>query len=128
MEYGFNSWWLTQETKIQKHTAELVRAHGARYIMRPEFLLNYFALAPKKADIISSFKSIFPSAIGLQMGHRMREEAYHSVLNKVGEWKDYEPNRIKVLVGGLSNKLKADHKKIYDNAIDISDILQNIEN
>lgn len=128
MEYGFSSWWLTQETKIQKHTSELVKEHGARYIMRPEFLLNYFALAPKKADIISSFKTIFPSTIGLQMGHRMREDTYHSVLNKVGEWKDYEPSRIKVLVGSLSNKLKADHKKIYDNTLKVSDILQEIGN
>lgn len=112
-DYGYSTWWLTQETKVQRHTVDLVRANFSRYIMRPEFLLNYFALAPRKAEITKTFRSIFPSTIGLQMGHRMNEDLYHSVLNKVKDWADHDPSRVKVMVGDMSNKLKSDSMRIY---------------
>lgn len=121
IEYGYSTWWLTQETKIQKYTYELVKSNFARYIMRPEFLLSFFALSPKKVEVLNTFKTIFPTTIGLQMGHRMREETFHSILEKVREWNDLEPSRVKVKVGQLSDKLKADHMKRYDEDLNSLD-------
>ncbi|MBE0624549.1 MAG: hypothetical protein IH606_07055 [Burkholderiales bacterium] len=112
-EFGLLTWWLTHETKIQKHTVELVMKSGSRYIMRPEFLLNYFTLAPSKAEVVRSYKQIFPSTLGLQMGHRMREDMYHKVLEKVKEWKGMEPGRVTAKLNKLNDTLKADQQKIY---------------
>ncbi len=116
-QYGYTTWWLTQEILIQKHTSELVRRNGAKYIMRPDFLLNFLALSPKKAEVIRSFKSIFPSTIGLQMGHRMREDAFHLTLESVKEWQRLEPGRVVALTGALSDRLKDDQFKKFPNQL-----------
>jgi hypothetical protein len=116
-QYGYTTWWLTQETLIQKYTWELVRNNGAKYIMRPDFLLNFLALSPKKAEVIRSFKSIFPSTIGLQMGHRMREDLFHLTLEKVKEWKSLEPGRIVALSSTLSDSLKNDEFRKFPNEL-----------
>jgi hypothetical protein len=116
-QYGYTTWWLTQETLIQKYTVELVRKNGAKYIMRPDFLLNFLALSPKKAEVIRSFRSIFPSTIGLQMGHRMREETFSLTLEKVKEWRGLEPGRVIALTGALSDNLKDDQLRKYPNEL-----------
>lgn len=123
VEYGFSTWWLTHEAKVQRHTAEIVKSEGARYIMRPEFLLNFFALAPQRVEVLQSYKSIFPSVVGLQMGHRINEDIFHRVLSKVAEWKEFEPSRINVLVGDLSDKLKTDRLKVYEQDLDFDKLM-----
>lgn len=85
--------------------------------MRPDFLLNFLALSPKKAEVIRSFKSIFPSTIGLQMGHRMREDAFHLTLESVKEWQRLEPGRVVALTGALSDRLKDDQFKKFPNQL-----------
>ena len=112
-EFGYVTWWLTKETRIQKYTVDLVREQGARYIMRPEFLLNYLALAPSKADVVNTYKNIFPTTLGLQMGHRLNEDAFHKILAHVKEWKELEPGRVTAKLKKLNNTLKADDKRIY---------------
>ncbi|MBL8522998.1 MAG: hypothetical protein JNN20_04860 [Betaproteobacteria bacterium] len=114
-EFGLASWWLTQETRIQRYTVNLVIEQGARYIMRPEFLLNYFAMSPSKVDVLNTFKGVFPTVLGLQMGHRMRDEAYHQVLEKVTEFHTLEHGRRTAKMQQLSDNLKADSRRIYNN-------------
>src|SRR5262249_40123754 len=47
-EFGLSTWWLTDESTILSRTKELVRSHrGERYMMRPEFLLNFLGLSPR---------------------------------------------------------------------------------
>lgn len=112
-EYGRSTWWLTKEVRISNYTWEIVRSHGARYLMRPEFLLQFFSLAPSKADIMKTYRSIFPTIIGLQMGHRMNSQAYERVLGQVKECKDLEEGRRKSKIGKLSDDLKSSRTKIY---------------
>lgn len=112
-EYGCSTWWLTKEVRISKYTLDIVRSHGARYLMRPEFLVQFFSLAPSKADIMRTYRSIFPTIIGLQMGHRMNPQAYERVLGQVKECKDLEEGRRKTKLGKLSDELKSSRTKIY---------------
>jgi len=115
LEFGYLTWWLTHETHIQQYTAQLVVENaGARYIMRPEFLLNYFALCPSREEVLTTYRNIFPSTLGLQMGHRLREDSLHSILDIVGEWKDLEPGRRAAKMKSLSDRLKTDILRIHD--------------
>ncbi|CAH0231181.1 hypothetical protein SRABI106_02184 [Rahnella aquatilis] len=112
--FGYGTWWLTSQTRIQKYTSNLVRKNGSRYIMRPEFLLNFLSLSPSAEQVRTTYGNIFPSNIGIQFGHRLKEEAFHAVLNKVKEWSDFEPGRVTALVSGLSDTLKSEQYNINE--------------
>lgn len=114
-EFGYGTWWLTHESRIQKSTDRIVAAnHGARYVMRPAFLLNYFSLCPSRLDIQKSYRQIFPSVLGLQMGHRLDTTVFHEMLAKIDEWKVLEEGRLAAKLAQLSDELKTDHTKIHD--------------
>lgn len=112
--FGYGTWWLTSQTRIQKHTIDLVRRNNSRYIMRPEFLLNFLSLSPSAEQVRKTYGNIFPSHLGIQFGHRLNEDVFHAVLGKVKEWSEYEPGRVNALVSSLSDTLKSDQYKIYD--------------
>lgn len=113
-EYGLRTWWMTNQSRVLKHTSEIIRKKGAKYIMRPEYILNFIAMSPNCEDVRKSFKAIFPSVFGIQLGHRLRDDVFHKVMSNVREWKDYEPGRITALMSDLSDKLKADRLKRYN--------------
>lgn len=113
-EFGYQTWWLTQESKVQRHTQSLVKKYGAKYIMRPEFLINFFALSPSVADIKESYKTIFPSVMGIQMGNRLPDELFHKVLGQVDVWKETEEGRVVAKTRALCDRLKAEH---FDNDV-----------
>ena len=117
-EYGLKTWWMTNQSRVLRHTAELVRKRNAKYIMRPEFLLNFIALSPSCGEVRENFKNIFPSIFGIQLGHRLKEETFHAIMNSVKEWKNLEPGRISALMADLSDRLKGDRLKRYDRTLD----------
>lgn len=116
--YGYNTWWLTNQTQIQKHTVDLVRHNHAKYILRPEFVLNFMSLAPSCEQVRKTYSNIFPTNLGIQLGHRLNDDAYKSVMEKVKEWKSYEPGRINAKMAQLSDVLKADQLKVYDQTLE----------
>ncbi len=113
--FGFYTWWLTNQTRIRRHTNEIVKAHyDKHYIMNPEFLLNFMAISPSCENVRKAFNNILPSNIGIELGHRLKDDVYHGVLSKVGEWREYEPGRINTLISNLSDQLKSDQHKVHD--------------
>lgn len=115
-EYGLKTWWMTNQTRVLKHTVDLVRENRAQYVMRPEFLLNFIALSPTCDDVRSNFKGIFPSVFGVQLGHRLKEDVFHKIMASVKQWKGYEPGRVSALMADLSDKLKTDRLRRYERS------------
>jgi DNA-binding HxlR family transcriptional regulator len=126
-EYGYQTWWLTQESRVQKHTSEIVKKNGAKFIMRPEFLLNFFSLSPSVRDIRESYKTIFPSVMGIQMGNRLPDELFHKVLEQVDIWKEQEDGRVAAKTRALCDRLKAEHYDEDANGNMIDHILNELE-
>lgn len=117
--FGFKTWWLTNQTKITHHTGEVIKNnHGKHYIMKPEFLLNFIALSPSCEQARETFKTFLPSNIGIELGHRLKEDVFHQMLSKVGEWLEYEPARVNTLLSNLSDDLKSDRHKVHDFDLD----------
>ncbi len=114
-EFGFRTWWLTGETSILKHTAEIVRERGARYMMRPEFLLNFIAMVPRLADVRATYRQVFPSLLGMRLADRVKEDVYRDMMKKVREAASLEPGRVEALVAQYSDKLKSDFGRIYEH-------------
>lgn len=112
--FGFRTWWLTKETRILSMTGELVQDQGGvPYIMRPEFILNFVALAPKAADVRQAFSVLLPTTAGLQLGQYLDDSVMHSMLNEVDEWAKLPPERVSVILGEKINRLTHDRYKQY---------------
>lgn len=116
-EFGLKTWWMTNQTRVLRHTVDIVRRHHSQYIMRPEFLLNFFAISPTCDEVRSTFAGVFPSVFGIQLGHRMKDEVFHQIMATVRSWKDYEPGRIVALMSDLSDTLKTDRLRRYDRTM-----------
>jgi hypothetical protein len=105
-EYGYRTWWLTGESTILNYTRDLIKQEGAKYIMRPEFLLNFLALAPSAADVRESYRTIFPSILGIRLARRVDSSELHKVLSKLAEAQELEPGRRQAKISQLSDELK----------------------
>lgn len=113
-EFGLRTWWFTGETSIVRHTRDLVSGHGGtRYMMRPEFLLNFFALAPSLQEIRTAYSNVFPSLLGVRLARRMDEGAFHKLLENVREADNLDEGRKLAVISQLSDKLKADFTRQY---------------
>lgn len=111
--FGFRTWWLTGERSILKHTKAIVAARGSRYMMRPEFLLNFLSMAPKVKDVRRAYESIFPSLLGVRLAGRVKESVYRDMMTKIREAEELEPARREALVSSYSDQLKSDFRRIY---------------
>ncbi|SDX98418.1 hypothetical protein SAMN05660209_01740 [Geodermatophilus africanus] len=113
-EFGYETWWLTSESTILRHTKELVRSHrGARYMMRPDFLLNFLTLAPNSFEARQTLGHVFPSLLGIRLSRRMKESTYHGILSKVKEAASFEDARRAAAIADATNRLKGDFWKQY---------------
>jgi hypothetical protein len=116
-EYGYRTWWLTGETTILQHTKILVAREGARYMMRPEFLLNFLALAPTAAEVRRSYEELFPSLLGIRLARRVSSEELTKVLERLKEAEQLEPGRRQAAIATLSDELKGDFLRAYTHKL-----------
>lgn len=112
-EFGWGTWWLTSETRIMSFTKDIVREHHARYIMRPDFLLNFMTLAPSALEARRAFASIFPSMLGISLAKRMKPADFTKIMDKVAEAEQFDEARRTVEMGKLVNQLKGDISRQY---------------
>lgn len=112
--FGYRTWWLTKETRVLQFTGELVsKEGGVPYIMRPEFLLNFVALAPSASAVRESFKQLLPSTVGLQLGQHLKPEIMQQLLAGTEEWASLPKDRVTIIIGERVNRLKFDRYKQY---------------
>jgi hypothetical protein len=116
--FGYTSWWLTQESKVQSVVADLVSSKGARCILRPEFLMYYISMLPKKQDVEKVYREAFPSLYGVKLGRRVRPELLADVLERTKRFMAYDEARVSSELKRFSNKLKADQMRVYSEALD----------
>lgn len=113
-EFGHKTWWLTHESRILNKTREVVARHdNVRYMMRPEFLLTFLALAPSAAEVRTTYKNIFPTMLGVRLSKRMTPNIFHSLMKKVRESGEIEPARRQAQIAQMADKLKGDFAKTY---------------
>jgi hypothetical protein len=116
-EMGLKTWWMTNQTRVLEHTKEIIREKNSEYIMRPEYILNFISMSPKCEHVRDSFKNIFPSTFGVQLGNRLKDEVFHKILADVKQWTNYSPGRITTLMSDLSDNLKTDRLRRYDKSV-----------
>ena len=106
-DLGYRTWWLTEETHILEESEGLINNHeGAPYMMRPVFLLNFLALAPSSAEVRETYRTIFPTMLGIRLGKRMEGTEYDKLMRSVGDTIAMEEGRLHAAMGEMSNRLK----------------------
>ena len=115
--WGFCTWWLTQDGKVRRagSTASATRS-GARFMMRPEFLLAYISFMPELKEVRDSFERIFPTALGVRLSARLSNDVFDRVVTQASEISAYDDARAGAIITALTEKLKGDSLKIYENA------------
>jgi hypothetical protein len=112
--FGAETWWLTNETSILRHSKDLVIGHhDVSYIMRPDFLLNFLTLAPRVSEARAAFSSIFPSLLGITLARRMNEDAFHRIIKKVEVAGELDEARRSAAIARLLDQLKSDFRRQY---------------
>ncbi|MEG3146531.1 hypothetical protein U1839_17905 [Sphingomonas sp. RT2P30] len=113
--FGFKTWWLTQDSKVRRAAIATVRKHGGRlFMMRPEFLLNYIAMAPKLAEVHQSYATIFPSALGIRLSTGIRDSEFRRVMRDAAEISEVDDARAGAMITALSTKLQGDAMKEFE--------------
>jgi hypothetical protein len=105
--FGFKTWWLTQEV-VSGAAAGLVfpRERSERYIMYPEFLINYIAFNPTTEAVRTSLKTIFPSLHGVRLGNRLDNKTYSKVIDHIREAQAIDEPRAVAIAAEASDALK----------------------
>ena len=112
--YGFSTWWLTQESKIQAYIADIMIKETGKCIIRPEFIMYYIAMSPKLHEVDTVYQSLFPSVYGVKLGTRVRPEVFHEVMGRAKQYLGRDAARVTAELESFSNRLKSDQIKRYD--------------
>lgn len=105
--FGLRSWWLTNEYAVTKHTTKLVASEGAGYLMRPDFLLNFLTLLPKKDQAKLICETLFPTLLGVHLAQDHSPAHVKRLHKYLEEVKAVDPARRLVLVAEKGDALKA---------------------
>lgn len=107
--FGYRTWWLSKDSTTYKAVSQLF---GEKYpvscYIRPDFLYNYIALAPKKHEVDALYKEVFPSLLGVNLGFHLPQEVTDFVQERISEYSTKNPSRLTAILARLSEKLKSD--------------------
>jgi hypothetical protein len=114
--FGFRTWWLTQDSKVRRAAANLItQHHGQRFMMRPDFLLNFVSLAPSAQEVKDSYRAIFPSVLGIRLSNRLGSATFKKVMANANEVWSVDEARAGSMITEFVNSLKGDNVKVYEN-------------
>ena len=119
--FGYQTWWLTHETHVMRVSTTLVKHYNSRFIMRPEFVLNFIALAPTMEEVRTAYSTVFPSLLSIKLSNRLKDDVFHDVMGRYKRACEYDSARIEVKTKDLSNRLKGDNFKEYEIELSADD-------
>ncbi|MCF3948189.1 hypothetical protein [Acidiphilium iwatense] len=113
--FGYQTWWLTQDSKVRRAAAPVIAKQGGhRFMMRPEFLINFIFLAPSAAEVSASYKTIFPSVLGVRLSNRVADRTFRNIVRQANEMWSVDEERAGAIIADLTDKLKGDTLKVYE--------------
>jgi hypothetical protein len=112
--YGYRTWYLTQDSVSNFAFAYCFKSRkNKKFVMRPEFLLNYIAYNPTDEAVRESLKLIFPSVLGVRLGSRLPSKTITRVLDRIDEAHKVDPVRAASIVADLADALKSNRMQAF---------------
>jgi hypothetical protein len=107
--FGFRTWWLTAgEAGVQRQArSQLGETSTPFFVMKPEFLLNFVALAPSTAAVRRTYEKVFPSLLGIQLGRRLSGDTVQEIISELDGARDLEEGRKYAVVRAAIDHMKA---------------------
>jgi len=107
--FGYRTWWLSKDTTTYKAVSEVFGdLYPVSCYMRPDFLYNHIALAPKKHEVDELYKEVFPSLLGVNLSFHLPQEVTSFVQERIAEHATKNPERLSSILARLSEKMKSD--------------------
>lgn len=107
--FGYKTWWLSTDTMTAKAVKKVFGGkYGTSVYMRPDFLYNFVSLMPTKAEAETSFKTYFPSLVGVSISYHMAEAVSTLVRTFVREHEHIPALRVRASLRALADGLKSD--------------------
>lgn len=107
--FGYKTWWLSKDTSTFRIVKKFLNTkfHVSCY-MRPDFLYNYIALAPKHEEINEVYDELFPSLLGVNLSYHLPNDVADQVQKSINDHKDLPNFRKKSTLRKLTEQLKSD--------------------
>lgn len=107
--FGYKTWWLSKDTSTFRIVKKFLdeEFHVSCYI-RPDFLYNYIALAPKKEEIDEVYDELFPSLLGVNLSYHLPNDVADHVQKSINDHKDLPNYRKKSTLRKFTEQLKSD--------------------
>lgn len=103
--YGYNTWWLTEETKVVR--ALKVRRLPADIVMHPQFLINHLLLDFSARSGDSREKDLTPTLFGLRITDRVPQPAMKEFLDAVRDLGELGVAAQRARIRSSANRLKS---------------------
>ncbi|MEM8972266.1 MAG: hypothetical protein AAGD43_09430 [Pseudomonadota bacterium] len=103
--YGYNTWWLTEETAVLRALEE----HDQRsdIVMHPQFLMNLYLIDPQLTRADSRRNDDFaPSLMGLRITDRVSPYEMKKFVQSLGDLSELDEAAVRARIRQASNKLK----------------------
>ncbi|WP_428683651.1 hypothetical protein [Sphingopyxis sp.] len=112
--FGFKTWWLTQDGKVRRAAAATrVKHAGNGFMMRPELLMAYVGSLPSLAEVRASYRTIFPSVLGVRLASGIRDSDFKKVMRDAAEIVDVDDARAGAMVSAMVKRLQNDTAKDF---------------
>lgn len=107
--FGFKTWWLSKDTSTFRSVKKVLDEtfHISCY-MRPDFLYNYIALAPKKEDVEEVYNELFPTLLGVNLSYHLPPNVATIVQKQINDHRELPNARKKSTLRKLTEQLKTD--------------------
>lgn len=103
--YGYDTWWMTEETRVLK----LLKQHGQHddVVMLPQFLINHYMLDPARlASKGKESSDLTPSLFGLRITDRVAPRELKKFLKAVGHIGELDEAAARARIRSAANQLK----------------------
>jgi len=111
--FGYRTWWLSKDTLTQRAVNKVFSdKYSVSCYIRPDFLYNYIALSPSKAEVDEAYNELFPSLLGVNISFRLPREVIDLVNTEIRNHRGKNTSRLKSMLRELSENIKSDPKFI----------------
>lgn len=107
--FGYRTWWLSKDTTTFRIVKKVLtqKYHESCYI-RPDFLYNYIALAPKEEEVKEVYDDLFPSLLGVNLSYHLPNDVAENVQKSINDHKELPNYRKQATLRRYTEKLKSD--------------------
>ena len=107
--FGYRTWWLSMDTMTMKAVNEVFKdKYRVSCYMRPDFLYNYISLAPHPRTVRTSYQSMFPTLLGVNISYHLPPKIIHCVHRSMQEHRAKNRARRAAILHTLAEQLRTD--------------------